>query len=473
MRQGGVHAAPTIAARLTSAGLVLAALAGCTSDRADAPGTTHVLLVTLDTTRTDRLGCYGYRRATTPHLDRLAAQATVFEMAIAQAAVTPVSHASILTGREPYHHGLRVLHGTVANRLAEDRTTLAETWRRAGGQSAAFVSAYPAGSAFGLAQGFEVFDESFPHADGDGLVSERGIVNTESAQRRADETTRAAVRWLEEGRDPDRPLLMWVHYFDPHDVHLLPPREFVEEHAGRFPPSSPAITDRLRAVYDLEIRFMDEELGRLLAAFERHGLWDETLVAVVADHGVGLGDHDWWSHGILYQEQIHVPLILRVPGAEGGGRVPSLVRTIDLVPTALEAAGIDRGLLPAVDGESLLGCLETGRCTGSRLAYADSVNMLNYSRPDDGFDVRNDKLYALFDGTHKLIYHQLHPRRSELYDLASDPGELRNLGGGQPAQMRRLLSELEARQALSDLLPGATRSDEDRAEKLRALGYVD
>lgn len=447
--------------------LALALLAvGCAEPVPPAPRA-DVLLVTLDTTRADRLGVYGYDRETSPHLDRLAADAVVFDRAIAQAAVTPVSHASILTGLDPYHHGLRVLHGRVGNVLAPEATTLAETWRQAGGQAAAFVSAYPAGSAFGLDRGFDPFDEAF----GVGLagpVSEDGTVNTLLSQRRADATTDAAIGWLRAGADRERPLFLWVHYFDPHDPHLLPPRQL----AARFPPASGRRADKLRAIYDVEIHFMDEHLGRLLEAWREARDWEASLVAVTADHGEGLGDHDWWSHGLLYDEQIRVPLVVRWPDGPRGRRVAVQVRTIDLVPTVLEAAGLSGA--EGLDGASLRPLLAAGGAA-ERPAYADSVNILSYGRLDDPdeSDRKSDKLYGLIDAGLKLIYHQLHPEESELYELSSDPREERNLAAERPAEVRRLLAELERRGALSDILPGMTGYDLERRRRLRSLGYID
>ena len=275
----------------------------------------NVLLITLDTMRADHLGCYGYEKPTSPRLDALAQESVVFDLAIAQAAVTPVSHASILTGREPYNHGLRVMHGLVANRLEEDQTTLAEVWRQTGAPTVAFVSAFPVSTAFGLEQGFEVFDEDFPNVDGEGLVSARGTVNTGQSQRRADATTEAATNWLRAQADEftgnGDPFLMWVHYFDPHDPQMLPPKEYMQKGLNEvFRPPADTRADLLRSVYDTEVSYMDAHVGRLLDTFEELGLRENTIVVVVADHGEGLGDHGWWTHGVLYQEQIRVPLMI-------------------------------------------------------------------------------------------------------------------------------------------------------------------
>ncbi|MFH1277195.1 MAG: sulfatase [Candidatus Eisenbacteria bacterium] len=441
------------------------------------PPARHLLVVTLDTTRADRLGFYGYDRPTSPNLDALAAESVVFEMAIASAAVTPVSHASILTGLWPYHHGLRVMHGLVANRLESGTTTLAEVWRKAGGRTAAFVSAYPVGSAFGFQEGFDRFDEAFAHADGAGVVNDRGTVDTGKSQRRADETTRAAIEWLRGAASDARPLFLWVHYFDPHDPQVkLPDEELMSLLQGELPPASQDRADLMRAVYDCEVRYMDRHLGGLFDEYRRLGLWENTIVAVVADHGEGLGDHDWWTHGILYQEQIRVPMLIHVPGGERGVRVPSLVRTIDFMPTLLEAAGLARSSWPDMDGESLGEAMRNGRTLKPLGAYSESVNILRYGREDTPVrkDEKNDKLYCLIEADQKLIYHQLHPERSEFYDLRSDPREQFNLAVlGRSPVMETLLARLEGMDVFSVILPGMTPTEAERMERLKSLGYLE
>ena len=435
----------------------------------------HVLLITLDTMRADRLGCYGYDRPTSPNLDALARESFVFDLAVAQAAVTPVSHASILTGLEPFRHGLRVMHGLVENRLEEKWTTLAEVWRESGGQSAAFVSAFPVTAAFGLDQGFGCFNANFPKSSGQGLVTLDGVVNTGMSQRRADWTTRAAVAWLEDEHDPGSPLFMWVHYFDPHDPLVAPPREMMQDLMnGNFKPPTEETSDRLRSIYDCDVYFMDMQIGLLLEEFRKRGLWENTVVAVVADHGEGLGDHDWWSHGILYQEQIRVPMLVRLPHEGANGRVTSLVRTIDLMPTLLEAAGIEKNLRPPMDGVSLVNVMKTGRAGDPLPAYSESVNILNYGRPDiaGGRDNKDDKLYCLVEGNHKLIYHQLEPEKNEFYDLSTDPGELHNLASRSPEPMAEMIRRLEEMDVFSDIMPGMTPTDLERTRQLRNLGYI-
>lgn len=435
----------------------------------------NVLLITLDTMRADHLGCYGYEKPTSPRLDALARESVVFDLAIVQAAVTPVSHASILTGLEPYNHGLRVLHGLVGNRLEEKQTTLAEVWRKTGAPTAAFVSAFPVTAAFGLEQGFQHFDENFPNSSGEGLVSKRGMVNTGQSQRRADATTEAAAAWLRTNADGGDPFLMWVHYFDPHDPMMVPPKGFMDKQLNSaFRPATDGKADLMRSVYDCEVQYMDAHLGRLLDAFKELGIMENTIVVVVSDHGEGLGDHDWWTHGVLYQEQIRVPLIIRIPGIPGDVRVPSMVRSIDLMPTILEEAGVAKKIWPEMDGQSLAEALRSGKLSQPRTAYSESVNMLNYSRNDTtGYrDSKNDKHYCLIEGQSKLIYHQIRPAENEFFDLTADPLELENLAPQKTAAYDNLLRDLSGLKVFSSIMPGMTDTDLERAKKLKSLGYV-
>ncbi len=451
---------------------ILALAASACAPPGDPPDL-NVLLITLDTTRADALSFDHNPRPTSPELEALADESVVFDFAIAQAAVTPVSHASIFTGLNPPRHGLRVLHGLEGNRLEEDRVTLAEVWQRAGGHTAAFPSAYPATSAFGLTQGFEMLDEELPGREG--AASELGIVNTGSSQRGARETTDAVLDWLS-GRDSDhRPWLAWVHYFDPHDTKLTPPED--QLHAlinGPFRPRGQGRPALLRAVYESEIHYMDQQIGRLLHAVKEAGLWERTMVVVVGDHGEGLGQHGWWSHGVLYQEQIRVPLLIRVPEMATIPRVESTVRGIDLMPTILDVTDISRELWPPMEGVSLVSAMTRGATDTSLVAYSESVNLMTYTRPDlsERVDDKDDKLYVLIENRNKLIYHQLRPERSQLYDLRADPNETRDLASERPAELRALTAELLSLNALSDIMPGAA-TDPDRLRRLRSLGYVE
>ncbi|MBU0639893.1 MAG: sulfatase-like hydrolase/transferase [Planctomycetes bacterium] len=444
-------------------------VAGCersapTGPSADRPS---VLLITLDTTRADHLSCYGYPQQTSANLDRLAQRGTLFTAAIAQAAVTPVSHASILTGLNPYNHGLRVMHGTTENRLRDSCTTLAETLGAAGYQTAAFVSAFPVTARFGLDQGFETFDAEFIDDAPEQIVSATGAVNTGRNQRRADETTDRALAWLAQAR---RPFFLWLHYFDPHDPLVLPPREYIQQHNAVPQPRDQS--EALRAIYDVEIRYMDLHIGRILDRLALNGKLEEVVTVVVADHGEGLGDHDWWTHGILYQEQIRVPLLIQAPGKPGGRRVDNLVRTIDIMPTICDLVGLPATVVPRLDGQSLAPLLSGSAPDAARRAYSDSVNMLVYRTPAKTQDVKNDMLFAVVDGPWKYIHHLLRSDESELYNLQDDPAEQKNLYATHPEQVARLLADLREREFAPREQPGTGSMSPEDIARLKALGYI-
>lgn len=427
----------------------------------------NVVLVTLDTLRADQLGCYGAPLGRTPFLDEVARQGVLFEQAIAQAAVTPVSHASILTGLDPPRHGLRSMHGGPGDALPAARWTLAELLAAEGYRTAAFVSAFPVTRHYGLDQGFITWDQAFDHSDGVGLVDERGIVDTGRAQRRGDETTRRALEWLQGG--DGTPFFLWVHYFDVHDPILLPPAEFL---GARGLPASPprgAGLDLLRALYVAEVSWVDAQVGQLLGGLAEAGFEERTVVAIVADHGQGLGDHAWWGHVLLYQEQIRVPMLLRIPGGPRDLRVANQVRTTDLVPSLVEILGLTLRDAPTLDGRSLLPLLE-GRDRKPRWAYSESLgNLVVYPETP----LAGESLHSLLDGRFKLIVHRHAERRSslELFDLAADPRETRNLWHEDSAVAARLLRELERRRVFAPASRAAPLDPLAR-ERLHALGYV-
>jgi arylsulfatase A-like enzyme len=456
-----------LAARLALAALV--AIAG------DAPAVfsarqPDLLLITLDTTRADRLGCYGYAKPTTPHIDQLAAAGVVFTRALAQATVTPVSHASIFTGLYPYTHGVRVMHGLTENRLADQHTTLAETLKGAGYRTAAFVSAFPVTERFGLHQGFDHFDADFMSGVTTPLVTPKGSVNTGPAQRRADATTDRALAWMAAG-DRAAPRFVWLHYFDPHDPTIGPPESIMERY-GHVKGSEPEV---LRAIYDMEIMHVDDQIGRVVAALRDAGRLEQTIVVIVADHGEGLGDHDWWTHGLLYEEQVRVPLIVRAPSIPAGRRVAETVRTIDIVPTIHELIGIAAKDRPRVEGRSLVSLARGAGAASAAppLVYCDSVNMLTYQFTPRIRDVKDDMLFAVVDGPWKYIHHLLHEEQSELYHTGDDPRELVNLYARQPKvveRMKRKLHELPF--APTDQMEDRNRMSPEDIERLRSLGYI-
>jgi arylsulfatase A-like enzyme len=425
-----------------------------------------VVLITLDTTRADHLSCYGYEESrTSPRIDGLAAEGVLFTNAIAQAAVTPVSHASIFTGLNPYNHGLRTLHGGSQNQLEDSQVTLAEILRDVGYETGAFVSAFPVTEYFGFTQGFDHFDADFAPADVVRTNIRNGTVNTGSAQRGAGLTTARALEWMEQREGP---FFLWLHYFDPHDEVVLPPPDVMQGvHLAA------AERERRRQVYDVEITYMDAMIGRVFDKLEQLGLWDDCIVVITADHGEGLGDHDWWTHGILYQEQIRVPLILRAPGFRAGLRLPSVVRTIDIVPTVGDLLGLAPGELPPMDGVSLVPLLKGEREDLGLVAYSDSVDLLVYRTSEAITDHKTDMLFALvLDNRWKYIHHLKQPDQSELYDLKSDPRELVNLAAQRPELVTRANAELKQLRFMPFKQLQTKDVPPEVIENLKKLGYI-
>jgi choline-sulfatase len=431
--------------RTRTPGRILAVtLLGAAACRRDPPPL-NLLLVTLDTTRADHLGCYGHAAAHTPNLDALARSGIQFEQAVTAAPLTLPSHTSILTGTYPVFHGVRDNDGFVAD---EGLRTLAEVLKPRGITTAAFVASYPLGSQFNLDQGFDTYDDDF-RADWTPEEQEaRTPLSFGFVERKSDQVNAAVSRWLE-GHARER-FFLWVHYFDPHQPYDPPPPYDVE-FAG-----SP---------YDGEIAFMDESFGKLLGLLAARGVRDRTLVLVVGDHGEGLDQHGELTHAsFLYDSTVHVPLLLFVPGGRfaPGLRVRPQVRTIDVMPTLLELLGI-----PAprdVQGTSLLPLLrEPGREWDHEALLDSRFNELHYGWAP---------LRALRDGRYKYVEAPV----PELYDLTADPGETRNLAASDPAlaqEQRSRLGRLAASVGAAD--PGrsaASHPAPGTREALQALGYV-
>src|SRR5438552_199814 len=255
-----------------------------------------ILLVTLDTTRADHLGAYGNRRAQTPRLDQLARDGVLFERAIAAAPITLPAHASLLTGLYPFAHGVRN-NGTFS--LRSEVPTLTQVLHERGYLTAAFISAFVLDRRYGLANGFDEYDDRLENRPGQGEL-----------ERRGDHTARAAAEWLKRARGERRPLFLWIHLYDPHDPYD-PPSPFREAFADR--------------PYDGEIAFADQALGSILDQLERLGRPSRPIVAVVGDHGESLGVHDEETHAMfVYESTLRVPLILSWPGhLPAGRRVPA------------------------------------------------------------------------------------------------------------------------------------------------------
>ncbi len=389
----------------------------------------NLLLVTLDTTRPDRLGCYGNDEIRTPVMDALARDGVIFSNAIATTPTTLPSHASIMTGLYPHHHGSRS-NGLFP--LAMEETTLAEVLSAAGYATAAMVSAFVLDSKFGLDQGFDVYDDEI-HAKNR---------SSGAYERSGDQTTDRAIQWLHEGRADA--FFLWVHYYDPHAPYRL---------------SGSAAKSGGDNPYDEEIAFVDEQVGRLLKVLDELGRAEKTLVVVVADHGEGLGDHGEYSHGVLLHDStLRVPLIMRAGRRLGGGvHIGRRVSQVDLVPTLLSLLGISPP--DGLDGFDL-----TRSGEGVRAIFAETLHAL----AKFGWA----PLVAVYAGDQKLI---LGPN-PEFYDLSEDPLERQNAYDVYRVRAASMLGELtrffghDIDAALT--LQGALVPNARDRLGLQALGYA-
>ncbi|MFT5286293.1 MAG: arylsulfatase A-like enzyme [Planctomycetota bacterium] len=448
-------------------GLALAAATGC-SQAASGDVPPNLLIVTLDTTRADFLSCYNQTKGSTPYLDLLATEGVRFAYANSASAVTPVSHATILTGRYPHTHGLRVISAEGAARLKNSEWFIADTLKQSGYSTAAVHSAFPVSGAFGFDRSFDEF-HSF---DGDMELGKRegGTVwDQETLQRRSDDTTNLAIEVSDRLAEP---FFMWLHYWDPHDDKLEPPNAFmIQRHVPKNKKMRGA--DQL---YATELSFLDREFGRFLTHLRATERYENTIIVVTADHGEGLTDgmklHGWGGHRTLNREQLHVPLIMRFPSkveARTNVVVKELVRTADIVPTLLDYLQLPAPVV--LDGGSLRGLIE-GKEEEPRIAFSDQINGYDRNAHMVGKRPQSAFLYAVNDGNWKLIYRPHAPELSELYRVRTDRKEQENLYGKR-ADMEIEMLTLLAREAMWVTAPFLADGGEqiDASDALGALGY--
>ena len=392
----------------------------------------NVLLVTLDTTRADHIGAYGYAKAETPVLDSLARNGVRFANAYCSTPLTLPSHCSILTGTTPLRHKVR---NNGAYYLADDAVTLAERLKGNGYATSAFVASFNTDSRFGLGQGFDVYDDRF---------LEDELLKAFKSERTADKVADAFLSWL--GAKPRLRFFSWVHLFDPHAPYEPPP-PYKERFTGD--------------PYDGEIAFMDHELGRIIEALRAKNLLDHTLIVLAGDHGESLGEHGETDHGIfIYDATKKVPLILSAPGNLPRGLVVGArVSLIDIMPTVLDA--LEMPVNPEVQGTSLLPFI-AGKRTEGPACYLESF----YPRETFGWS----ELVGIVDGDRKFI----RAPRSELYDLKKDSREENDLASREARTavlLNRKLDEV-IRVHVSNAEPGRRTLTKDEEDQLRSLGYV-
>jgi arylsulfatase A-like enzyme len=399
----------------------------------------NLLLITLDTTRADRLGAYGFRDVATPNLDLLAREGVLFEQTSTVAPLTLPAHSSLFTGQFPPRHAVHDNGGFV---LPASQHTLAEILNTNRFHTGAFVGSYVLNAATGLNQGFDRYGDEFIHTP--------DAVNAVRLRRPANEVADDAIDWMARVPPAD-PFFAWLHFYDPHAPYE-PPEPFASIYGSEG--------------YLGAIAFVDSQIGRVLDALRQRRLLERTIVAVTGDHGEGLGEHGERTHKLfVYESVLHVPLILRVPsGFAPGRRVDSVTRSVDVLPTLLDLLGIAD--TDARDGTSLTP-LMTGRVADLGLeAYAESAYPLLHFGWSD--------LRSFRVGNFKYI----EAPRPELYDLRNDPDEQHNLYAVNQQRAIRLAAGLRALErsarngAAQQPADSASMLGEETRQRLAALGYV-
>jgi len=428
---------------------------------ADCPS---VLLVSIDTLRFDHVGCYGYGESTTPQIDRLAEESVVFAQATSLSPYTLPSHVSMLTGLNPLVHKVT----TLDNRMPERTMLLGEILGAAGYDTGAAVSNFLVGPTFGFKQGFGVYD-FYP-------------------DRNAEQATGAAKRFFADRTESDRPAFFFLHLMDPHypyktaeqDRSLFSGADAIGfdqslpffEFRDRYRDAAPEDRAPLLAAYDAEIHYADRILGELLDQLREQGLYDEMLIVVTSDHGEEFWEHGGLGHTVtLYDEVLHVPLIVKLPrGSHGGELLEGQVRLTDM--TAFIAARAGLSLPEGAEGRDFMEIIAEGgvKDSGPALAMTDLFGPARYSRRTSDVKWISESRFKL--GSREDVFAE------RIYDLQTDPGEVQNLAP-LDRELTDAISTLARQEitAVGSLADGrgpdqAPDLDPQMLQRLKALGYL-
>ncbi len=466
--------APSRAWLVLAAVLLPATLPGCSGgdgERETKPRS-NIVLITIDTLRADHLGCYGYFRDTSPNIDALAKESVVFDQAYAVMATTLPSHASMLTARYPLEHGIlaNMMHGGKPFGWKEGMLSIAQVAKDSGYATAGFVSAAPLKSASGIAAGFDTWSEP------DGV------------ERQAEETMKDVLAWFE--TKPREPYFLWVHFYDPHWKHRAPAPYDTMFHSDEPDPKLEAwlaerqvgeaakrsnarkTTQTRKAINDYcgEVRYTDNQVGILLERLRRDGDLDRSVLMLTADHGEGLNQHDWTAHGLVWDEQLRVPLILRFPPAAQvtPRRVDKLVSLVDMFPTVL--ARIEP--LGARSQRDFL-----AQSTGTDVLSPKFVERPLFAQRT-GRELAEDpgEMYALTTREWKYIHEP--EVGDKLFDRRKDPFELENLAEREQQTAVRVhdmtMVMIRGQKARGEAMGDAQAGEMDPKllEELKKLGYL-
>ena len=450
-----------MSATLLALGSILLA---CKADPAPARPGRSIIVISIDTLRADHLGCYGYFRDTSPNLDALAEQSVFFDLCLTPIATTLPAHTSLFTGVYPIEHGLLINFKRTVRPFVPVPAlrSFAQFAQERGYETAAFVSAVPVGSSTGIAAGFEVFDEP------------------EGEERRAEQTSEPLLAWIDGERR--EPFFLWVHYFDPHHTYRAPApfdSRYVNDEALETylaereikhnvvrPIGDPVKTRRVNNGYDGEIRYVDRQVGQLIARLKQRGLWEDSAVILLSDHGESLGDHDMGGHGYIYREQLHVPLMMKIPELEPR-RVSFPMSLVDVLPTTIGLLGEQESwseFLAQASGQDVL-------ASGfSPLAVFSQRTGRNRK------DIRGSA-YALATADWKYVHES--ERENRLFDWKRDPFELSDVLPGHEGIAKdleaQLLQLIHTHEESAEKIgaPEPRELDPEMVEKLGALGYVE
>jgi arylsulfatase A-like enzyme len=428
----------------------------------------NLILITIDTLRVDYLGVYGYPDFISPNIDRLAQSAILFEKAYATAPFTGPSHASLLTSQHPSTHGIIFNGHKAPGKIAKSSVTLSEHLKRNGFATAGVVSAAPLSKKYGFDRGFEYFIRIKPHRrHGEKEKGGAGYKVTQAADKWI---KKAAEKWHDS--NGEKRFFLWIHYFDPHLPYVCEKNVYQKLKIQTFSPVTQKnigkkAKNHIYQSYRAEVFETDQQIGELLKFLKDYEVKFNTIVAVAADHGEYLGEKGLFDHSMLYEQVLHVPMFIHIPGLGSCRRKKNVVSTIDLVPTLLDLLSLPQ--IPTAQGKNLL---EEDVSNAAVFAEWRDYNILKNKKKVNA----NQFLISAQVGETKLIRSIINPKKNLLFNLAADPNEENNLTFKNRTLYKRLNDILNLH-IERDLPNGVLESsdiklDDESIKMLKSLGYI-